>query len=160
MVTLELILSVMLSAVAIGLVYGIEQQDQQVSILPDAMLARPAQDWQSNTTAILGEDHHLDGGHLLVEREVTADTMRNIVLDSSTTSNTPRESLAYHEPDRDMPSSARWSHEQLITPDTNVMVMATNWSIPQMAAVSLTAVAFVLLGIGVRLAVHDKRHSC
>ena len=155
----------MLSTVAIGLVYGSEQQDQQVSILPDAMLARPAQVWQPNTAATLAEDHHLDGVHLLVEREVTADTMRNIVLDSSTTSNTPRESLAYHEPDRDMPSSVRWSHEQLIAPDTNVMAeqrmfVATNWSIPQMAAVSLTAVAFVLLGIGVRLAVHDKRRSC
>jgi hypothetical protein len=164
-VALELIMSVMLSTIAIGLVYGIEQQDQPVTVLPDAMLTGPAQIWQPYAAVTLAEDYYLDGVHLLVEREVTADTMRNIVLDSSTTSNPPRESLAYHEPNRNMPSSARWSHEQLLAPDTNVvaaqsMFVATNWSIPQMAAVSLTTVAFVLVGIGIRLAMHDKRRSC
>jgi hypothetical protein len=164
-VTLELMLSVMLSAVAIGLVHSIERQDQQVTIRPDTLLVRPAQVWPPNTTATYAEDRHLDGVHLLVGQEVAADTMRNLVPDSSTTSNSPRESLTDQEPGRNVPSSARWNHEPLIGPDINGvaeqrMVVATNLSILQMTAVSLTAIAFALLGIGVRLAVHDTRRSC
>jgi hypothetical protein len=165
LITLELVLSVVLSIVAIGLVYEAGGQERRAESLPDTLSPKLTESWPSNTATALVKDAHMDGARLVAEREVAVDTIRNTAFDASTESDSPRESPTDQEQAQTSRPSDRGTSEQPIGPATIAMaeqriVVTSSGSIPQMAAVSLTAVAFVLLWVGVRLAAHDKRRSC